>query len=324
MGARIKGAFANRSGAGLFGKGSMKLAVSAAKGCLKKTGMGPEVLDVLINTGVYRDENIGEPALSSMIQHDIKANIGYPPEGDTGTFSFDLHDSGCGVLTAMELIDGFITTETVRTGIAVTSDAEPFPGQTEGFDFVHSGGAVILVPGSDHEGFVAFHSENFPQYNDLFEARVVWKETRPGKGKNVLILREEKAFMARCVDCAQIAVENFMERLGLDLKTVDLVIPSISPPGFAKKFRVRMGLRGSHVIDMSNEVGNVLTAGPIFGLERAMDKGRFQRARTTLFVTVGAGIAVSCALYRTPEPATVTDEKKEDPMAGIFEEDESA
>lgn len=322
MGVRIEGACTRTSGGGLLGKGSLKLAVQSAKGCLNKIGMPPSDLDVLINTGVYRDENIGEPAISSMIQHDISANIGYPPDGETGTFSFDLHDGGCGVVTAMELISGFISSGIVKKGIVVTSDAEPFPGQTEGFDFVHAGGAVVLGPGGEDEGFVAFHSQDFPEHNDLYEARVVWQETRPGKGRNLLVLRMGKAFMSRCVDCAQRAVEAFMKRVGMELSDVDLVIPSISPVGFAGKFRVRMGLTASKVMDLSDETGNMLTAGPVLGLERAMDKGRFRRARNVLFVSVGAGITVSLALYRNPPPPVLPEMLPTTEEESIFEEED--
>ena len=326
MGARIEAVFTTRSGTGLFGKGSVKLAVQAANGCLEKAGRQPNELDLIINTGVYRDENIGEPAISAFIQHQIGANLGYI-EGENTTFNFDLSNGGCGLMNGIQLVDGFIESGLIRLGLIVTSDVDPDPKHTQGYDYVPAGAAILLSPGSDEEGFLAHHSETFPEYADLYESRVrfVDKDGRPikdGKGINVLTIKRKKAFMSRCVDCAQKAVDAFMKEAGINVKDLDLVITSQSPPGFTKKFRVRMGLLKSRVVDVSEHMGNIHTAGPAMALNRAMEKGLFRKARTILFVTVGAGITVSLALYHNGSPLTEIAEVAEgDEVEGIYEDE---
>ena len=60
-------------------------------------------VDMLINAGIYREDNMGEPALAALIQEDIGANRGQPPIGGHGTFSFDLMNGTCGVISAIQL-----------------------------------------------------------------------------------------------------------------------------------------------------------------------------------------------------------------------------
>ena len=59
-------------------------------------------MGVLVHTGVYRDENICEPAMAPFIQRRVGANPALPPLGAPGTFSFDLVNGGCGFLSAVD------------------------------------------------------------------------------------------------------------------------------------------------------------------------------------------------------------------------------
>ena len=42
--------------------------------CLDRAGRTAHDVDLLVNAGIYRDRNLGEPALAAMIQQDIGAN----------------------------------------------------------------------------------------------------------------------------------------------------------------------------------------------------------------------------------------------------------
>ena len=108
-------------------------------------------IDLLVNAGIYREDNLAEPALAAMIQEDIGANPGHPPrEGAHGTFSFDVANGGCGVLTALELLDGFVRSGTIQTGLVVASDSDP--GASESFPFPAVGGAMLVRPAERRRG----------------------------------------------------------------------------------------------------------------------------------------------------------------------------
>ena len=52
---------------------ALHLAVAAAKSCLHEARRDADALDLLVNAGIYRDSNLGEPALAALIQEDIGA-----------------------------------------------------------------------------------------------------------------------------------------------------------------------------------------------------------------------------------------------------------
>ena len=95
-------------------KSAITLSSRAAKRCLKKAGLVPANLGILINTGIYRDSHIAEPAVASLIQRRIGANPVLSgidticSNNHAGTFSFDLNNGGCGLISGMRLVDGFI------------------------------------------------------------------------------------------------------------------------------------------------------------------------------------------------------------------------
>ena len=122
---------------------ALHLAVSAAKDCLNGAGCDPAELDVVVNAGIYRDRNLGEPALAALIQDDIGANPEDPHPGAHGTFSFDIANGACGVLTALQIVDGFLRTHSIQRALVVASDADPGHGMSEHFPFSPAGAALL-------------------------------------------------------------------------------------------------------------------------------------------------------------------------------------
>jgi 3-oxoacyl-[acyl-carrier-protein] synthase-3 len=88
-------------------RSALHLAVAAAKTCLREANTDAHDVDLFVNAGIYRDRNLGEPALAALIQDDISANPEDPHEISHGTFSFDIANGTCGVLTALQIVDGF-------------------------------------------------------------------------------------------------------------------------------------------------------------------------------------------------------------------------
>ena len=87
--------------------------------------MAPNDLDLLVNAGLYRDRNLGEPALASMIQEDVRRHPEDPHPGGHGTFSFDVANGACGVLTALQIADRFL--RSARSSGRSWSPATPTP-----------------------------------------------------------------------------------------------------------------------------------------------------------------------------------------------------
>ena len=279
---------------GFFRRGSIDMEIRAAKECLKSARLDPNLLGLLINTGIYRDRHIGEPAIATIIQKEIGANEVFA--GDRSTFSFDLTNGGCGMLTGMMVVDGYLQSGTIDYGMVVTADTDPVPGKTQGYDFTPAAAAVLLSRSDDGTGFLHYKTQTETRFIDNMKGRIEWMQYK-GKMRNILVMSQAEGFAGAC---AQFALENldaFLKETSLKMKDIDLIIPSQSPPGFLGELKKKKGL-DEKLVDVTDKLANVHTAGIGFALERAMSSGRFAAAKNCLFLTVGAGITVALALYR--------------------------
>jgi 3-oxoacyl-[acyl-carrier-protein] synthase III len=285
-----------------------RLADDAARACLAHAGKKPGDIDMLINTGIYRDDNMGEPALAALIQEDIGANLGQPPVGGHGTFSFDLFNGTCGVITAIQIESGLLESGVIRLGAIVASDVDPDHSDPRATLLRPAGGAMLLARDDNLAGFTDFYAETFPEYDDLFASGLVWQERhghhlpRQATGQHAMVIEEKPGYQARLADCAEEASLRFLRRLGLGWGEIDLLVPAPSSPGFLDALLRRLGVPGDRVAYVPEDLDGTYTTGPIAALQAAIRSGRLGEARTTLMLAAGAGITVTLALYRQARP----------------------
>ncbi len=278
--------------------GALKLADSAARTCLDRANRTAHELDLLINAGIYHDKNLTEPAFASLIQEDIGAN---PDIGDGtghGTFSFDVANGACGLLTGIELVDGMLASGTIELGMVVASDMDPEPGVSEAFPFPTVGGAVLLSRDESDAGFAAFRFATFPQFADLFRSYVDWHEdARRGlahHGRNILTVEVAESYAARALECAESTARELAAAQALEVGDVDLLVANASVPGFAEALAGRLGVAADRIATAADDLAHAHTAAPAVALESA----DLAAGSTALFVSAGAGITVAAALYR--------------------------
>lgn len=287
---------------GLRRASSVELAARAALQAIEAAGCDPSEIGLLINVGVYRDENICEPAIAPFIQRRIGVNPSFSPGAPTA-FSFDLRNGVCGLLTGIQVLDGFLSSGVAKRGLLVASDIDPTPRVSEGVEFGPVGGAILLRASPGANGFTGFHSETTGKHSNLFDGHVAWV----GEGRSRLALRlgsnhatrirQSEDFVAQCVECAARAIEGFLAARDLSLDDVDLIVPSASPADFAEALAARIDAHGRTVLTPPSNVGLPHTAGPALALAAAMGGERYREARNVLLVAAGAGITASVALY---------------------------
>jgi 3-oxoacyl-[acyl-carrier-protein] synthase III len=308
MGTHIEAAYARVGGRGRKAT-ARRLADSAARTCCTLAGRTPRDVDMLINVGVYREDNMGEPALAALIQEDIGANLGEPPTSGPGTFSFDLSNGACGVITALQIESGMLRSGVIRLGAVVSSDVHPDLEYSGGDPFLRPAGGAILVRWVDGlDGFTDFSTETFPEYEDLFTSGLMWRERngihapRRGNGHHHMVVAVGPGYHARLADCAEEATRRFLRRLGLGIDDIDLLVAAPAAPGFLDQLRSKLGIHGDRVAYTSEDLDGAYTTGPIAALQTAIKSGRLAEARNTLLVAAGAGITVALALYRQTLP----------------------
>jgi len=297
MGACIEAAATSTRRGFVFGRGALHLADAAAEACLSRAHHDADELDLLINTGIYKDRNTAEPALASIIQEDVGANVGGPPQiGHHGTFSFDLLNGGAGFVTAAHVADGFVASGTARLAMIVAADADPSPRTSRNYPFKPAGGAVMIAPGK--LGFQRFAIRTFPEDASLFESHLVWDSHAGMRGRNIVEIREAPAFGDRCVEHAVEVVREVLADAALRPDQVDVLIASQYPDGFGLRVARALGIADDRLPFVPRELRGTHTAGPIGALESALTTRRFAHARHALFVTAGAGITIGVAWYR--------------------------
>jgi 3-oxoacyl-[acyl-carrier-protein] synthase III len=274
------------------GASSVALQVKAARSCLRRSAVSACDVGVLINAGVYRDRNVVEPAIATFIQHKIGANISL--NGTPGTFSFDIDNGGCGLLTGCMLADGFLLSDAGRYGLVVAGDVEPVAGRSEAFAYDPAAAAVLLAPGPADAGFLAFQNDVDAAGLHSYSGHVEWEDDRYR-----LVMRQTDVYADECLAAALDGLATLLRETGLQQAEVDVLIPSQSPPRFTALLREATGL-GERLVDVTAAYGNVHTAGPGLALERAWREGRLVPGARVVFLTVGAGIATALALYRVP------------------------
>ncbi|MBN1996746.1 hypothetical protein JW935_04280 [candidate division KSB1 bacterium] len=291
---------------GLFFMGNryLKLAAAAARRCLLNAGRKSKDMGMIVNTGVYKDNNLGEPALASLIQKRIGA-VSTPDLFDNKVckffaipFSFDINNGGCGWMSGLQVVDGFIQTGDIFSGMVVTCDTEPFGTLFTNYKYHPLAAAVILSSGRENAGFIDFQSKSFPQYRNKYKSYVVWKH---GNGRkmavNELKVDIQEDFVDLCVKSALTTLENLLKSSKLKLSDIDLFIPSQSPTGFVEKLAQQIGM-ADRIVQMNHKNKEYFTAGPALALEKVWRNGSFRRSRYIVFLSVGSGITTACALYK--------------------------
>jgi 3-oxoacyl-[acyl-carrier-protein] synthase III len=268
-----------------------RLADTAARACLADAQMAPRSVDVLVNAGIYRDENLGEPALAALIQEDIGANPGDPPVGGRGTFSFDVSNGGCGVLTALQIIDGLLAAGTAERGLVVASDADPGRRIASEFPFGPTGAAALCTWDDAVDGFTGFRWKTFPEFEDLFVAEVRFEDAR-----NVLEIEQAANFDACAATAATDVVGELLADQGVTIDAIDRVVASPPSERFLAALSTALAIPREKCVDAGPSDAH--TAALLFALDALARDRPASTPPTVLFVAAGAGITVGAAIHR--------------------------
>ena len=272
---------------------ALRLAVTAARVCLEEAGCPPRDLDLLINAGLYRDRNLGEPALAALIQEDIGANPEDPHLGAHGTFSFDLANGVCGVLTALQVADGFLRSGAIRHALVVASDADPGHGLSEDFPFAAAGGALLCRWTDDESGLGPVRWANFFDGAEAFRSTVSLED-----GRNLLRVAQSETMDEQFAVAAAKVARECLDIASIGLADVDLIVAAPPHPGFTATLASHLGFPVDRICVARDE--RIHTAALIAALDDAISEHRVAEGTNLLLVAAGAGITAGAALYRTP------------------------
>jgi 3-oxoacyl-[acyl-carrier-protein] synthase III len=274
---------------------ALYLAVTAAKDCLQGAGCDPDELDLVVNAGIYRDRNLGEPALAALIQDDIGANAEDPHAGAHGTFSFDIANGACGVLTALQIVDGFLRTRSIHRALVVASDADPGHGMSEHFPFSADGAALLCRWTDEDYGLsrVSWVNANRDD-SEVFTATVGFKDAH-----NILRFTESPDMDEQFATAAADAVRACLDAQSVRLQDIDLIVAAPARSRYRAALSSLLGLPVEKICVADDH--RMHTAALAAAFEPEVEK--LPPGALVLFVAAGAGVTAGAALYRQPPRA---------------------
>ncbi|BBY84010.1 3-oxoacyl-ACP synthase [Mycolicibacterium pulveris] len=270
---------------------ALRLADAAARGCLRGAGRDPRDLDLLVNAGIYRDRNLGEPALAAMIQKDIGANPEDPHGNGHGTFSFDVANGSCGVITALQIVDGFLESRTVDSALIVASDADPGRRRSDRFPYSPVGAAMSCTWADGHDGLGRVYWVRRPDGGESYNATAGLVDRR-----NVLRFHESADVDSRFAEAAAEAARRCLGEEGLDATDVDVIVAAPAHGEFRAALAERLGIAVDTVVVAAD--AKTHTASLAAAFQRGTEP--LGAGACVLLVAAAAGITAGAALYRVP------------------------
>jgi 3-oxoacyl-[acyl-carrier-protein] synthase-3 len=270
---------------------SIKRSSLAVQECIAKADV--ETIDLLINTGIYRDDNVVEPAAAALIQKHSGIGLEYRRHASP-TLSFDLMNGPCAFLDAVELAAAIFGTTECRSCVVVSGDGHPSrsPRRDPSFPYLGSSAATLLMNSSDGSGFSSVYRAGSPPDSPLGYVDLA---TMGLNGRALMTVREPEAVTREqgqrlAIDVAELCLESE------DIDPADCVLVASEPrSGFAKT--VAAAVQIDQVVTPSTP-GNPHTAALPFAYQALLEAEPARTEGHALFLAADGYFAAACAAYR--------------------------
>ena len=277
------------------GTPTSEIAVPAAREALRRRGIGPEELDLVLVATVTPDMVF--PATACIVQDKL---------GATRAWGFDVSAACSGFLYALTMGAQFIQTGAHRRVLVIGADVMTaildYEDRSTCVLFGDGAGAVLLEPGDDETGILDFSHEvdgsgacylNMPGGGSLNPASRETVDARMHYVKQ----QGQHVFKYAVRKFAESA-EKLLLRNDFTGTDVDLFVAHQANIRIIEAAQHRMGLPDARVVKNIHEYGNT-TAGTIpLALATALDEKRLKRGDLVLLTAVGAGFTAGSVLMR--------------------------
>lgn len=293
MGTVIKACFATSD----VPAGAIDMAALAARECLHQAGLPPEEVELLIYIGVFRDDNMIEPAIAPLIQKALGVNPD-PVQNGHRTFAFDINDGKQGFLTAARVADSFFQTGAAKNALIVGGDIHPSKTTPTDFPFSTVASATLLTYSQDPlKGFAGFHFQTSANGSAGLTANVDLSANAT-KNRERLILTRPDHYENSLLAFTASMLENLAAGGKVDFSAVDHVIVSRPGGAFRKRVLGALGLNDTVLAaSLPIALSDAHTSALPLHYQHLAGTGLLKENQTILFVSAGAGLSACCCLY---------------------------
>jgi amino acid adenylation domain-containing protein len=277
---------------------SVQLAADAASACLDHTSLDRTAVGLIINSGIYRDEFLSEPAVAALVAGELGINGDIDSPDGPKTLAFDVLNGAVGFLDACQVAAGMIQAGKTEHAMVVASEIENnTPESGHPLTGISQTGSAILLGRSDgREGFGRFVFRHHPEY-----AGALATYTRQTDGRAWLQVDRDPHLAGIYRRCIPPATKELLALEGLEPADIAVVIPPHLPPEALDRLAAEIGVPRARFVNFGSDDGlhgDPFTSSVPYGLEQARRRGLARPGGIALIVTVGSGVQVGCTTYR--------------------------
>jgi 3-oxoacyl-[acyl-carrier-protein] synthase-3 len=277
------------------GTATSHLATEAAKMLLKRTGVDPTEIGLIIVASVTPDMMF--PATACLVQERI---------GAKKAWGFDLSAACSGFAYALTVGAQFVGSGAHKKVLVIGADTMSsildYKDRATCVLFGDGAGAVLLEPAKDGEGVIDFSHDvdgSGGQFLYMPGGGSLNPATHRTVDDNMHVVHQEgsQVFKYAVRRMAEMAA-HLLEANGFKSSDLALVVPHQANLRIIRAMQDRLGVEDSKVMVNIDRYGNT-TAGTIpLGLCDAVEQGRLHRGDLVLLVAVGAGYTSGSMLLR--------------------------
>ena len=269
------------------------LAFPAAKMAMKKAGITPDEIDLVVVATISSDYFF--PGVSSQLQEMLGLrNVG----------CFDLR-------AALSTADQFIRSGMYKTALVIGAEAQSkfINKTTEGRDisvlFGDGAGAVILQPSQDETGILSTHL-----HSEGKDMKNLWMEGPGSSGSNQInkltieqaqtyepYMNGREVFKNAVVRFPEV-IQEALDKNNLSLDDVSLIIPHQANLRIIQSVAKRMNVGMDKFFANIQKYGNTTAASIPIALCEAVDEGKIKKGDIIILAAFGAGYTWASAAIR--------------------------
>jgi 3-oxoacyl-[acyl-carrier-protein] synthase III len=275
-------------------KDSLDLLYQAANRCIKRSSYQGNDIELLIHSGIYRSDNILEPAFASLLAGKLNMNASLSDK-DKKTLAFDVFNGSIGFLQSCYIAQQMIAAGTSNTAMIVATElennADNFPDKLLG---IQEAASAIIFEKSKEEnrGFSRFLFQYDMKSLDAYIVNCSTQEAIP----YFQIKKDPEIEEVYLQNICQL-VGEILKQEGISLQEIDWVLPPQISSSFIASLSNKLGIIASKFIDAVGEGPDLFSSSIPFGMEYLNERGLVNPGEKGLIIAVGSGIQVGCAIY---------------------------
>ncbi len=262
-------------------EGIAEMAASAGTLALKRAGLEPDAIDLIVLSNWTQRRYIPEfaPKLQRLL-------------GARNAVAFDVCCACAGFVFGLSIADGYLRHGRFRRALVVASETtsqRARPGSKSTLVFGDGAGALVLEHGVDHGGrLIDWELASDGDHHDIMEI------TAQGHVKTHVSQRELNALAAQSF--ANVS-RRILARNGLSMNDVAWLVPHSGTAGIQATLIRTLDVDPAKVLSNFARVGNVSSAAIPTALDEFVTRGDIKPGQMVLSPTTGTGWYAAAALY---------------------------